>query len=54
MICARMAKPLFIKLSAFLLADPNDVALFRIEDGHLTVLSIFHRKDLDAAVKRYG
>jgi hypothetical protein len=29
-------------------------ALFRIEEGHLTVLSILHRKDLDAAVKRYG
>jgi hypothetical protein len=29
-------------------------ALFRIEDGHLMVLSIFHRKDLDTAVRRYG
>ncbi len=29
-------------------------AVFRVEEGHLTVLSIFHRKDLDTAVKRYG
>lgn len=29
-------------------------ALFRIEDGHLTALSIFHRKDLETVVRRYG